>query len=71
MENEIIGTNGPIVDLLNNELTQEEWNALCIIHKLTNRLNIQILFRYSSSIDVISTNESQIVDDSVYLNKYK
>lgn len=32
MEEEIIGTTGKLVDLFEKELTQEEWNALCIVH---------------------------------------
>lgn len=41
MEEEI-GTSGKIVDLFNKELTQEEWNALAIILRLTDRLQIEI-----------------------------
>ena len=49
---EIIGTTGPGVDLLNDNLTQEEWNALCVVHRMTNRLDIGIRFDYSISIDL-------------------
>ena len=66
----IIGSTGPIVDLFNKELTQEEWNALVIIHKLTNRLNLGIRFDWSKSIDVKCHEYSQIVDESVFLNKF-
>lgn len=30
-EEEIIGTKGKLVDLFNENLTQEEWNALCTV----------------------------------------
>lgn len=63
------GTTGKVVDLLNENLTQEEWNALCVVHRLSNRLNIGIRFEWSGSIDVISKDYSQIIDDSVYLSK--
>lgn len=66
---EIIGTTGPGVDLLNDNLTQEEWNALCVVHRMTNRLDIGIRFDYSKSIDIRFENGSQIVDESVYLSK--
>lgn len=66
---EIIGTTGPGVDLLNNNLTQEEWNALCVVHRMTNRLNVGIRFDYSKSIDIRFENGSQIIDESVYLSK--
>lgn len=69
MEEEIIGLTGPGVDLLNNNLTQEEWNALCVVHRMTNRLNVGIRFDYSKSIDIRFENGSQIVDESVYLSK--
>lgn len=69
MEEEIIGTTGPIVDLFNKELTQNEWNALCIVHRLTERLNVGIRFDWSKSIDVRSETGSQIVDESVFLSK--
>ena len=49
---EIIGTTGPGVDLLNDNLNQEEWNALCVVHRMTNRLDIGIRFDYSISIDL-------------------
>jgi len=53
----------------NKELTQKEWNALCIIHKLTLRLDIGIRFDWSKSIDVKHKSISQIIDESVFLNK--
>lgn len=71
MEEEIIGTTGPIVDLFNKELTQNEWNALCIVHRLTERLNVGIHFDWSKSIDVRSETVSQIIDESVFLKKEK
>ena len=71
MEEEIIGTTGKIVDLFNANLTQEEWDALCVIHRLTARLNVGIRFEYSKSIDVRSTEYSQIVDQSVFLSREK
>jgi hypothetical protein len=43
-KNEIIGITGELVSLFEKELTQEEWNALCIVHRLTNRLDIGIHF---------------------------
>lgn len=69
MEEEIIGTTGKLVDLFNDNLTQEEWDALCIVHRLTNRLNVCIAFNWSKSIDVKGENYSQIIDETVYLNK--
>ena len=69
-EDEIIGITGPIVDLFNNELTQEEWNALSIIHRMTGRLNLGVSFEWKGSIDVKSQTTSQIVDESVFLNRY-
>ncbi|HFG0578078.1 TPA: hypothetical protein ACGFUY_001928 [Flavobacterium psychrophilum] len=66
-----IGTTGKIIDLFNDKLTQEEWNALTVIHKLTNRLQIEIGFNWQKSIDVKSKEYSQIVDESVFLNKEK
>jgi hypothetical protein len=68
---ETIGTSGKIVDLFNKELTQEEWNALAIIHRMTKRLNIGVRFDWDKSIDVRSENTSQIVDESVFLSKEK
>lgn len=69
MEGEIIGTTGKIVDLFNEKLTQEEWDALCIIHRLGIRLNVGIRFDWSKSIDVRSEECSQIIDESVFLNR--
>lgn len=66
---EIIGSSGELVDLFNSRLTQEEWNALCVIHRLTNRLNVGIRFDWSHSIDVRSSSTSQIIDESVFLTK--
>lgn len=72
MEEDEIGTTGFVVDLFNSKLTQEEWNALCIVHRLTNRLNVGIRFEWTKSIDVkVAGNDSQIVDVSVFLNKEK
>jgi hypothetical protein len=69
MEEEIIGTTGKLVDLFNENLTQEEWNALCIVHRLGARLNVGIRFDWSKSIDVRSEECSQIIDESVFLNR--
>jgi hypothetical protein len=70
---EIIGNTGPGVDLLNKNLTQEEWNALCIVHRMSNRLDIGIRFDFERSVDITFhlnfENGSQIVDESVYLSK--
>ena len=68
-EDDDIGMTGPLVDLFNKELTQEEWKALCIVHKLTDRLNIQIQFNFKHSIDVIGLETSQIIDEEVFLSK--
>jgi hypothetical protein len=65
-EDEVIGTTGPIVDLFNAELTEEEWKAIAVVHKLSNRLNLGIKFQYQKSIDVKSVDASQIVDESVF-----
>ncbi len=65
----IIGTEGPIVHLFQKELTQHEWDAICIVHRLGARLNVGIQFNYTRSIDVISTSYSQIVDESVFLER--
>lgn len=70
MEEDEIGTTGFVVDLLNSKLTQEEWNALCVVHRLSNRLNVGIRFEWTKSIDVKVAGEgSQIVNESVFLNK--
>ena len=69
MEEDVIGTTGDIVDLFNKELTSEEWCALAVIHRLTNRLDVGIRFDWSKSIDVKSKTTSQIVDDSVFLDR--
>ncbi len=71
MEEEEIGTTGEIVDLLNKELTQEEWNALAIIHRMSNRLHLGIRFDWEHSIDVKSPYTSQIVNESVFLSREK
>jgi len=69
MKNEIIGTSGVLVDLFNRELTQEEWNALCTVHRLGARLNLGIRFDWSKSIDVHGKEYSQIIDENVFLDK--
>jgi len=69
MEREITGTTGKLVDLFNDKLTQEEWNALCIVHRLGARLSVGIRFDWSKSIDVRSEECSQIIDESVFLDK--
>ena len=69
MEEEIIGTTGKLVDLFNKELTQDEWNALCTIHRLRTRLSVGIRFDWSKSIDVHNKDYSQIIDESVFLNR--
>jgi hypothetical protein len=66
---EIIGTTGVLVDFLKEKLTQEEWNALCIIHRLGNRLQLGIRFDWSRSIDIRNVNGSQIIDESVFLER--
>lgn len=70
LENEEIpGLDGEIVDLFNKELTQKEWNALCVVHRMRLRLNLGIRFDWSRSIDVKSETTSQIVDEDVFLEK--
>lgn len=69
MPDEIIGTEGKLVDLFVENLTQEEWNALCIVHRLGARLNVGIRFDWSKSIDVKSEDYSQIIDESVFLSR--
>ena len=64
-----MNTKGKLVDLLNNNLTQEEWNTLCLVHRLHVRLNIGIRFDWSKSIDVRGEDYSQIIDESVFLNR--
>ncbi|MCK9430178.1 MAG: hypothetical protein M0R17_09260 [Candidatus Omnitrophica bacterium] len=67
---EIIGTTGVLVDFLKEKLTQEEWNALCIIHRLGNRLQLGIRFDWSRSIDIrAASSGSQIIDESVFLER--
>ena len=65
---EIIGTTGKIVDLFKSELTDEEWSALAIIHRMTNRLNLGVHFDWSHSIDVRSEITYQIIDESVFFD---
>ena len=69
MRDEIVGTTGVLVDLFNNELTQEEWNALCTVHRLGARLSVGIRFDWSKSIDVHGEEYSQIIDESVFLDR--
>ncbi|MBL0024766.1 MAG: hypothetical protein IPO98_06985 [Saprospiraceae bacterium] len=69
MEEEIIGATGKLVDMFNENLTQEEWNALCIVDRLGARLNVGIKFDWINSIDVCSEDYSQIIDESVFLNR--
>ena len=69
MDEKIIGTKGVLVDLFNTELTQDEWNALCIVHRLGARLNVGIRFDWSKSIDVQREDCSQIIDESVFLDR--
>lgn len=64
-----IGTTGEIVDLFNQELTDDEWNALCVVHRMRNRLSLGIRFEWPDSIDVRSKTTSQIVDESVFLKR--
>lgn len=66
---EVIGMTGEIVDLFEKELTQEEWNALCVVHRMRLRLNLGIRFDWSKSIDVRGKGISQIVDEEVFLKK--
>lgn len=66
---EIIGTTGYFVDLMNKELTKEEWKAIETVHKMTNRVGIQIKFEWSKSIDVRNGHCSQIIDETVFKNK--
>ncbi len=54
-----------IIDEMKEQLTQEEWDSLLIVHKLTNRLNIAINFQFTKSIDVRSESDSMIVDESI------
>ncbi len=68
-EEEIIGTTGEIVDLFIKELTSEEWCALAIVHRMSNRLSVGIRFDWAKSIDVKSKTTSQIIDDSVFLDR--
>ena len=68
-EDNQIGTTGEIVDLFNRELTESEWNALAVVHRMSNRLKIGIRFDWEHSIDVRSQSTSQIVDESVFLSR--
>jgi len=69
MKKGIHGTTGKLVDLFNENLTQEEWNALCVVHRLGTRLGVGIRFDWSKSIDVRSSEGSQIIDESVFLSR--
>lgn len=69
MKEEIIGTTGKLVDLFNENLTQEEWKALCVVHRLGARLSVGIRFDWSKSIDVRGVDCSQIIDESVFLDR--
>ncbi|NDP21391.1 MAG: hypothetical protein GZ091_09970 [Paludibacter sp.] len=71
MEKEESIEKGKIVDLFIKELTQEEWNALAIIHRMTTRLNLGVRFEWEHSIDVRSQTDSQIIDESVFLEQEK
>ena len=59
---------GEIEKLFNENLTQEEWNALCIVHRLTEKLKVGIRFEWSHSIDVRTEQYSQIIDEEFFLN---
>ena len=61
-DEEIIGTTGPLVDFLNENLTEEEWKAIAVVHNLKNRLDMGIRFDWFRSIDVKTVNASQIID---------
>lgn len=65
------GMTGPLVNFFENELTQEEWNALCVVHRMRLRLNCGLRFDWSKSIDVKHGGTSQIVDEQVFLQKEK
>ena len=71
VEDEEPGMTGPIVDLFNKELTDEEWNALCVVHRMRLRLNLGIRFDWDKSIDVRNSSDSQIVDENVFLKRKK
>ncbi len=72
MEKEsIVGTTGKAVDFLNENLTQEEWNAICVVHRLGLRLDMGIRFDWSKSIDIRTNEFSSIIDESVFLSKEK
>ncbi len=64
---EVIGTTGVLVDYLKENLTEEEWNAISVVHCLKNRLDLGIRFDWSRSIDVRGCGTSQIVDENVFL----
>ena len=66
---EIEGTNGRLLETLKENLTNKEWKAINTVHKMTNRLNIAINFDWEHSIDVISGDYSQIIDESVFSDK--
>lgn len=48
---------------------QHEWNAICIVHRLGKRLNVGIRFDWMNSIDVCSTEYSQIIDELIFFNR--
>ena len=60
---------GKLVDLFVENLTQAEWDALCVVHRIGLRLNVCIRFDWEKSIDVKSAECSQIIDESVFLDR--
>jgi len=46
-----------------------EWDALCIVHKMSNALGLGIHFNYAHSIDITDGHISQIVDEDIYLDR--
>ena len=59
------GMTGPLVDLFESQLTEEEWHALHVVHLMRLRLNVGIRFDWSRSIDVKGHGTSQIIDQDV------
>lgn len=61
----------PTESLLNKELTQTEWDALCVVHRLRKRLGIGFEFGYDSSSVLTMGKEYpvQIIQESVFLEK--
>lgn len=55
-----------IKSYLKANVTNEEFDAIAAVHKMSNRLNIGIRFDWTKSIDVRRNKASEIIDESFF-----